>query len=229
LTLDRPKALLPLGGRPVIDYIVDQICLLPNVDAVYAVTNAKFYGHFTKWAAVSGFRLPIEILNDGTDSEQNRRGAIGDIIFTVDSMKIDDDLYIVAGDNYFTFDLREQYDFFRTGGCDTVCAGRIGDVKQLRQFAVATLDDSSRVLSLVEKPDDPPSDIGIYASYFYRRDTIPLIRRYLSEGNVPDAPGYFVEWLHKRKEVRAYVMNGECHDIGTIEKYDEINDLLNRK
>ena len=229
LTLNKPKALLPLGNRLVIDYIVAQINRLSAVDTLYVVTNQKFFTQFESWKKAAVSELPIEILNDGSDCEDNRLGAIGDIHFTIREKEIDDDVCIIAGDNYFTFDLREQYDCFKSTGCDTVCAGRIASREQLKQFAVAVLDADSRIVSLIEKPQEPPSDIAVYASYFYRRDTVPMFSQYLNEGHMPDAPGYFVQWLHKVKDVRAYIMNGESYDIGTIETYDTVNKMLKDK
>ena len=102
-------------------------------------------------------------------------------------------------------------------------AGRIDDVETLRRFAVATLDETGRVLTLVEKPKDPPSDVGVYALYLYKRETLPLIGEYLAGGGLPDSPGLFPEWLCKRgHELGAYLFEGECIDIGTPESYREV-------
>jgi len=223
LTENQPKALLPLKGKPVIDYILDQINRLPDVTTVYAVTNSRFYTHFCDWAKTAPTSIPIEVLDDGTTNNDNRRGAIGDIVFTITEKSIDEDIFIIAGDNYFTFDLREQYDFFKQKGCDTIAAKEINDIEQLKAFAVAELDPSGKVLGLEEKPAQPKSNTAIFASYFYRKDTLPLFHEYLSQGNPPDAPGYFPQWLHKIRDVYAYTMNGDCYDIGTIEMYEEMN------
>ncbi|MCL2287212.1 MAG: nucleotidyltransferase family protein [Firmicutes bacterium] len=222
LTENMPKALLPIKGKPVIDYIVEQINKLPQVDTIYAVTNSKFFPHFSKWATTSSTSIPIEVLDDGTTSNENKRGAIGDIFFAITEKNIDDELFVVAGDNYFTYDLTEQYEVFRKTGCDTVAGKELDDIEQLKAFAVAKLDENGKVLHLVEKPDKPESNIGIFASYFYRKDTIPLFRRYLEEGNNPDSPGYFPGWLYKIRDIYAYTMNGDCYDIGTIEMYEQI-------
>ena len=223
LTKDQPKALLPLKGKPVIDYIVEQINRIPAIDTIYAVTNSKFYTHFVEWAKTAPTTVPIEVLDDGTTDNSNRLGAVGDIYFTIQEKSIDDDIFVIAGDNYFTFDLKEQYDFFVDKGHDTLAAMEINDIEMLRAFAVAELDGSGKVLSLEEKPQTPKSNTAIFASYFYRRETLPLFKRYFDEGNPPDAPGYFPEWLHKISDVYAYIMNGECYDIGTIQMYEEMN------
>jgi len=223
LTENQPKALLPLRGKPVIDYILDGINRLPDVDTIYAVTNTKFYTHFVEWAKIAPTTIPIEVLDDGTTTNENRRGAVGDIFFTITEKSIDDDLFIIAGDNYFTYDLKEQYDFFIKTNSDTIVAKEINDREQLKAFAVAKLDESGKVLDLVEKPADPQSNTAIFASYFYKKDTVPLFKTYLDEGNDPDPPGAFPQWLHKKRDVYAYTMNGDCYDIGTIAMYEEMN------
>jgi len=222
LTENQPKALLPLKGKPVIDYIVEQINQLPEVDKIYAVTNHKFYTHFCNWAKTAPTNIPVEVINDGTTSNENRRGANGDIQFCIDEKNIDDELFIVAGDNYFTYDLKEQLNMFRTTGCDTIAGKELDDIEQLKAFAVAKLDANGKVLDLVEKPQVPESNIAIYATYFYKKETIPLFKQYLDEGNDPDKPGSFPQWLHKTRDVYAYIMNGDCYDIGTIKMYEEM-------
>ncbi len=219
LTKDRPKPLLPIKGKPLIDYILEEIESIPAIDETYVVTNHRFFTHFDEWAK----NKRVKVLDDGTTDEQTRLGAIGDIKFTIDHFNIDDDLLIIAGDNLFTYSLFRFYEFFRQKQADSVVAKIIYDREQLKSFAVATTDDTGKITSLIEKPQDPPSNIAIFAGYLYRRDTLPLIQKYLDEGNKPDAPGYFVEWLHKNRSVYAWYMDGECYDIGTLPAYEHAN------
>jgi glucose-1-phosphate thymidylyltransferase len=222
LTLNQPKALLPLKGKPVINYIIDQLNRIEAVDAVYVVSNHKFFTHFKEWAQTAPSRAPITVLDDGTTEDGTKRGAIGDMYFTIREMGIDEDVAVICGDNYFTYDLKEQYEFFREKNADTLTAGIIDDIEQLKAFAVAELDEDGKVLSLIEKPEQPATNIAIYGSYFYKRDTLPLIAQYIAEGNNPDQPGRLPQWLHTRKAVYAYIMNGACYDIGTIKAYEEM-------
>jgi len=226
LTKDRPKPLLPIGGRPIIDYILDSLHGIKAVDRIYAVSNSKFYGHFLEWAKErnrDGNLAEIKVVDDGTDSEENRRGAIGDILYAIEEDDIDDDLTVLCGDNYFTFSLKKYYDFFVGKGTDCVCVKSIPDVSLLKRFAVAKLSESLQVLDLVEKPEKPETDVAVYGTYMYRRETLPLFEKYLRDGNPPDAPGYFVQWLHKRQPVHAYYMEGDCYDIGTPQSYEEVD------
>ena len=227
LTLTQPKPLLPLGGRTILDYIIENLNTLP-LDEIIIVSNHKFYAHFKSWLRYAKSQIKVSILNDGSITESDRLGAIGDIDFTLRVKKIQEDIVIIAGDNFITYPLIEQYEFFKQKASDTICAHRISDRKELTRFAVAVLDDDNKVLSLVEKPEEPPSDVAIFATYFYKKETVALFSKYLSEGNTPDAPGYFVQWLHKKKDVYAYIVNGECYDIGTIEAYEAMKAKLNK-
>jgi len=226
LTKDNPKPLLPVAGRPMINYITNELETLGALDMIYVVTNHKFAGRFYDWAKTYDGKKQIKIIDDGTTDEDSRLGAIGDINFCIESEAIDEELLIIAGDNLFTFSLRDYYDFYLKKGADCVCAKRVSDYEYLKQLAVAVTDDAGRILELVEKPPAPPSNLGVYASYIYTKDTAGLFKTYLSEGNKPDAPGYFVQWLYKRRDVFVYVMDGECYDIGTHAMYDEVNQIF---
>jgi glucose-1-phosphate thymidylyltransferase len=229
LTVDRAKALLPVAGRPILDYIADEIDTLEEVDEIVVVSNHLFIEQFEGWAEDrirQGGRKQIVLLDDGSTDDSNKLGAIGDMQFCIDQLQIDEDVVIIAGDNLFTYRLADAYAFYRRTGSDTVLGKRIEDKDDLRRMAVATLGEDGLVVDMVEKPQEPASDIAIFATYFYNRATLPLIRVYLDEGNKPDAPGYFPSWLFKFHEVRAYVFDGECYDIGTPKAYEQVQALF---
>ena len=217
LTLNKPKALLKVQGKAIIDYILAQINTVPDIDRIFVVSNHKFANQFYDWAATAETGIPVKILDDGTVDEAGRLGAIGDIAYVLDHEHIDDDIVIIAGDNLFTFPLTEYRQFFADKNADCVCVQRISDKEACKQLGIALLDDTGRVIDMEEKPAAPKSDCAVFATYMYKRETIPLIKQYLDEGNKPDAPGFFVSWLYKRKPVYAYIMNGKCYDIGTHE------------
>jgi len=230
LTLNTPKALLPIGGKPILDYIVDKIYETGEIEKIAIISNDKFYGQFAGWlrAYVSGApggggaRGGLSVVNDGTASEQTRRGAIGDIAFAIDALSLDDDLMVIAGDNFFTFSLRDLIGFYRRAGADTIIIKKVADCEALKSLGVATVGADYTVTGFEEKPREPKSDLAVYAAYIYRRDTLPLFREYLDGGNTKDAPGNFPAWLYKRKRVAAYAFDGECYDIGTPEAYEAI-------
>ncbi len=227
LTLNKAKPLLPVHGRPIIDYLVDEMNTLDDLNQIIVVSNHKFAGQFAEWAAARNAAAKtgepeIVVFDDGTMSEDDRLGAIGDIQFCIDKAKIDEDLVVIAGDNLFTYKLRDAWQVFKDNGQDMIMASNLPPEEDPTRFAIAVLDDNGLIIDLVEKPEHPKTNIGVYAIYFYRRDTVPLFDQYLKEGNKPDAPGYFPAWLYLRKSVRCYLFEGLCFDIGTPQSYANI-------
>lgn len=221
LTKDKPKSLLPLGKKLIVDYIIDSIDTIKDVTSIVLVTNDLFAGQFQDWADSCSRegKAPITILNDGTNSDANKRGAIGDIKYVIDTLNIKEDVVILAGDNIFTYDINDMYDFYKEKNAPTLVAINVPEKHQRQKLAIAELDEDGKVLGLEEKPSEPKTEWGIYATYFYGKDILPLIDVYLDEGNTPDAPGNFPSWLYKRMPIYAYRANGSCVDIGTVENY----------
>lgn len=226
LTLTTPKPLLEVNNKAIIDYIIDEVNTIKDVDKIYVVSNSKFYTHFLDWAEKSDSAIPIEVLDDGTTNEDNRRGAIGDIFFTLEQKKIDDDVMVIAGDNLFTFKLADYYNYFKKLQKDCVVVKELDDIEALRAFAVAITDENGKITNLEEKPAEPKSNLAVFATYMYRRETVLMVKEYLEQGNKPDAPGYFVQWLYTRKDVYAYIMQGECYDIGTHKSLAEVREIF---
>lgn len=226
LTIDKPKALLPIAGKPIINYIVSQIETISSVNELIVVSNDKFYPHFTEWKNSQKSRLDITVLNDRTTDDNNKLGAIGDIGFAIDELGIDDEILVMAGDNIFTFNLSDFYESYRQCGTDMILVKDLDDIEDLRRMANVVTDDKGKVLDMEEKPANPKTSTAAFASYIYRRDTVPLIKKYLDEGNNPDAPGFFPSWLYKQKDVYAYKFDGECYDIGTPKSYKEVNEIF---
>ncbi len=226
LTKHRAKPLLPIHDRLMIDYVIDQAEALPDMEEIYVVSNSRFAGDFSDWARQrrqnQPHHVPLTVVDDGTKSADDRLGAIGDIHYCIENCQIDDDLLVMAGDNLFTWDLREAWQHFQTHGDDMILAQPLARPEDLARFAIADVDAEGYVRHLEEKPARPRSNLGIYAIYFYRRDTLPLFARYLAEGNNKDAPGYFPAWLYQHKPVRAFFFAGECYDIGTPEAYQDV-------
>lgn len=223
LTLNTPKALLSVRGKPIIDYIIEQINTVTAVDKIYVVSNHKFAENFTKWRETSQSWQKIKIIDDGTCSENDRLGAIGDIQYCVNKENIDDDCMIIAGDTLFTFSLNKYYSFFTDTKSDCVCYTETDNETILKQGAVAILADNGKVTNLIEKPAVIFSNKAVFAIYIYKRETMRLFKEYLNESNNHDAPGYFTQWLSGKKNVFAYMIDGDCYDIGTPEMYDKYN------
>jgi glucose-1-phosphate thymidylyltransferase len=228
LTETIAKPLLPVAERPMIDYICDKIAEVPEVDAVYVVTNHKFADSFSDWAAARGGKLAtadghaleLVVLDDGTLSNEDRLGAIGDIRFTIAERGLaGDDLLVIAGDNLFDFSLAEYVRFWRAkrdGSC--IALYQCPDMELVKQYSIVELAPDDRVTSFVEKPEHPTTNTVGIATYIYHREHVPLIEQYLADGNSPDQPGKFIAWLHTRVPVYGYRFSGNWLDIGNHEQ-----------
>ena len=215
LTEHTAKPLLPIAGRPMIDHICDKIAESSEVDQVHVVTNRRFAPGFTAWAAKrSG--LPVTVHDDGTVSNEDRLGAIGDIQFTIDRAGLaGEDLLIIAGDNLFDFSLVDYAAFWRSKGDGSAIAlYRCPDRELVKQYSIVELDENERVRSFIEKPANPTTSLVAIATYLYRREHVALIGKYLAEGNSRDQPGNLVAWLVPRVPVYGYRFAGEWLDIG---------------
>jgi len=226
LTLNKPKALLPIAGKPILNYITDQIETIAEIDQLIIVSNSKFYTNFEDWKSEYTGRLSVTVLDDNTTDDSNKLGAVGDIGYAIDTLSLDDDILVMAGDNIFTFALKDYYDAFKQQNMDMVLVKELEDEEDLKRMANVITDENGIVTDMVEKPPVPVSNLAAFASYIYKKDTVPLIGKYLSEGNNPDAPGFFPSWLHKIKPVYAYTFQGECYDIGTPKSYEEVNKIF---
>ena len=205
LTDTIPKQLLPVGGRPMVDWILDRI-EETSADEIHLVTNARFAADFERWAVGKDVRVH----NDGTTSNEDRLGAIGDIDF----VGLDDDLLAIAGDNLFDYSLADYESYWRAKGGSAVAVHDVGDRELARRYGIVDVDADDRITNFVEKPADPPTTLCATATYLYRREHAALVSTYLAEGNPHDQPGNFVAWLHKREPVYAYRFSGAWYDIG---------------
>ena len=218
LTDDFPKGLLRVGARPIVDWIVDNV-REAGIDDINLVTNARFAPFFDEWSEDKR----VTILDDGTDTNESRLGAIGDIRFAA----LDDDALIIAGDNLFDYRLAELIAFWRAkGSASAVAVHDVGARELARKYGIVDVDEDDRIVSFVEKPDDPPSTLAATATYVYSRAHLALVDAYLEEGNAPDQPGNYVAWLHRREPVYAYRFAGGWYDIGDHEQLLEADNRL---
>jgi len=217
LTLNQPKALLPVGGRPMLDRVLGSLASV-EPDGIYVVTNSKFAPHFREWAAE---RPEVTVIDDGTTSDEDKLGAIGDIAFVLEQAQIDDDLVVVAGDNLFSEDLGEFGAFCRESSAPVVALYDVGDLTQMSKYNAIETDEQGQITYFEEKPQNPMSTLTAIALYFYPRQVLPLIRQYVDEGNNADQPGRLVQWLYPRVNVFTWRVPGEWYDIGSEETLRE--------
>ena len=225
LTDSIPKMLLPLAERPMLDYLLDRLREVDELDEIQLVTNARFAQAFEDWAPED-----VTVLDDGTTSNEDRLGAIGDIAFAIERGGLaGEDLLIVAGDNLIGYSLADFVSFWRGKDGSAIAVRELGDPELLKQYGVVELDEHDRVVGLEEKPAEPKSDLAATASYLYLGEHLALLPRYLEEGNPPDAPGNFMVWLHTREPVYGYREVGEWYDIGDLGQLLEADNLLRER
>jgi glucose-1-phosphate thymidylyltransferase len=217
------KELLPVGGRPIIDRIVDAVTAVELVDEIHVVTNARKADAFARWAE----GRDVIVHDDGTSSNDDRLGAIGDMLFVVEQAGLDDDLLVIAGDNLFEFSLAEFAAFWRSKGTASAVAVRdVGSLELAAHYGIVALDDDARVVDFEEKPADPPSTLAATATYLFHREHARLIATYLEGEHGADQPGRFVGWLQRHEPVYGWVFDATWYDIGNHEQLLEADNRL---
>ncbi len=228
LTLNQPKPLLPVAGKPMIDHVIDKFDRSPEIDEIYVVTNHKFSSHFNAWAKIASQKhgdRSIRIFDDQTTSDTDKLGAIGDIHFVIKNAKLNDDLIIVAGDNLFSGHLEDYVQQARQKGI-LIGVYDVKNLEEIKKYNNITLDSEGRITFFEEKPKEPKSTVTAIALYHYPKNALSLIEQYVAEGNNPDQPGRLVQWLYPRQPVFTHMIYGQWLDIGSKETYEEANKMF---
>lgn len=232
LTLNKAKPLLEVGGKLIIERLFDNLASVPGLKTVYVVTNDKFAKDFQDWANAYQDRHPevrIKIINDGSTSDDDKLGAIGDInlVLTRENLT-SDDLLVIAGDNLFEQPLT---DFVKTAKNSpaTVAVHDVGDLEAMKKYGVVSIDQNKVITQFEEKPEKPKSTLASVALYYYSREILPLFTTYLAAGNNPDQPGRFLQWLYPRKSVKTFQIKGRWLDIGSKETLENADKVFAKK
>ena len=223
LTKDKPKPLLNVAGTPIIKHIIKKLEQIDKINKIYIVTNDKFEQHFKKWLSNFSAKKPIEIMNDGTKSNEDRLGALGDVNFAINAKNIDEELIVVAGDNLFELSLADVANFFRKRSSNVIVLHDVKDFELAKHYGIVEVNESNVVSNFEEKPLSPKSTLASTGIYFFPKKTISLIKKYIEQGNNPDKTGSFIEWLHKRDRVYAYITDKKWYDLGNIEQLEKAN------
>ena len=223
ITLGRPKPLLRIGDHTILDYLVDGIEASGGFDEIVLISNHKFVGHFERWRMRRETGTPICILDDGTTENANRRGAIGDMHFAIETHGIEDDIYVMAADNMAKFDLMALVPFFLEKRESAVYACWEEDLERIKRSGSVRFDEQTGMITdFVEKPEEPLGHWRVPAFYVYPKDVLPLVAGYLDKGGNADAPGHFLAWLYEQRPVYVLSRMQGTYDIGTIESYEKV-------
>ena len=229
LTLNKAKPLLEVAGKPMIDWVLDNLAPIPDLETVYVVTNHKFAQDFETWAETYRQKKPkftIKIIDDGSTDDSDKLGAIGDICLVITREDLaKNDLIVVAGDNLFSEPLA---DFARVAKMSeaTLATYDVGDLEAIKKYSSITIDTEGVITRFEEKPPEPKNTLAGIALYYFSRDVIPLFKTYIAAGNNPDQPGRFIQWLYQLKPVKAYQIKGTWFDIGSKETLEEANEIF---
>ena len=226
LTENFPKPLLQVGSRSILDRMLIDIDRIDGIDEHIVVTNHKFAHHFDAWKEQSNYRRPIRIIDDGTEDNTTRLGAVRDLLLALDTCQVDDDILVVAADNVLTFSLQGFVDYFRQCGTSVIMCHHEPSLKKLQRTGVIALDGANRVLEMQEKPEHPVSHWAVPPFYLYSRSDLPLIRSCLEHGCGFDAPGNLAHYLVGETTLHAWEMPGGRFDIGSLDSYEEAQKLF---
>jgi len=228
LTKNTPKQLLSVGGRPMIEYIMEKLETQKEIDKIIISTNEKFGENFKQWLSEYKSTKDISLVIEPTLSEKDKLGSVGALGYLIREKNIDEELMIIGGDNLFEFDLRDLINYYREKKGNVVALYDLKSIQKSRSYGVAKINEEMRIIDFVEKPENPPSTLVSTACYMLSKEGARSILTYLDKGENPDAIGFFIKWLIKRESVFGFVFSGRWFDIGSLESLKEA-DLIYTK
>ncbi len=223
LTKNFPKPLLKIGERSILDRMLDDIDTIADIDEHIVITNHKFAPHFEAWRkeVASKYKKPITIVDDGTETNKTRLGAVCDLLFALDKLSVNDDLLVVAADNILFFSFQEFVDFAKQKGTSCIMCHEQPSVEKLQRTGVVELDANGKVLGMEEKPAVPKSHWAVPPFYIYLKKDLDLVRNSVAQGCGKDAPGNLAHYMVDHTEIHAWPMSAGRFDIGSLDTYKE--------
>ena len=221
LTKNFPKPLLQIGSSTILGRMLDDIDTIPEIDEHIIITNHKFAPVFDAWVEDLHYHRPITVVDDGTETNETRLGAVCDLLFAMEKLDIDDDLLVVAADNILEFSFREFVDFAYAKGTSCIMCHEQPSIEKLQRTGVVVLDDNNKVLEMAEKPMVPKTHWAVPPFYIYLRKDLGLVRRSVENGCGKDAPGNLAHYMVEHTPMHAWPMSGGRFDIGSLDTYYE--------
>lgn len=221
LTKNFPKPLLKIGDNTILGRLLDDIDTIPDIDEHIIITNHRFAPIFEDWAKEQQYTKPITILDDGTSSNETRLGAVGDLLFVMEKLGLNDDLLVVAADNLLFFHFKDFVAFANEKQTSCIMYHEQPSIEKLQRTGVVVLDENNRVLEMAEKPQQPKTHYAVPPFYLYMKKDFDLIRHCLENGCGNDAPGNLAHYLVEHTTMHAWPMNGGRFDIGSLDTYYE--------
>ena len=222
LTENFPKPLLSVGEKTILDWLLDDIHASCPADEYIVISNHKYAYCFEEWA--KGKEIPVSVLDDGTDSNETRLGAVRDIQFAIEQKGLDDDLLVIAGDNVLDFSLGAFIAYAKEKGTSCIMRYFEPNAERLKKCGVVLTDENDRILCMEEKPAEPKSNWCCPPFYYYLRKDVPFVSEGINQGCGTDAPGSFVAWLSEKTPMHAMEMPGSRYDIGNLESYRKVQE-----
>lgn len=220
LTENFPKPLLAVGEKTILDWLVDDIDTAGEVDEYIVISNHKYAHHFEAWAKTKAQK--ITVVDDGTDTNETRLGAVMDIQFAIDRLGLDDDMLVIAGDNVLDFSLTKFIAYAKNKNTSCIMRYYEPEDKKLLKCGVVDIDAKDKILSMVEKPAAPATHWCCPPFYYYTKKDAKLVRKGIDCGCGTDAPGSYAAWLCTQVTVHAMEMPGSRYDIGNLESYEKV-------
>lgn len=222
LTENFPKPLLEVKGKPILDWLLDDIDTSGAISRYVVISNHRYFRYFAAWADGKRLAAPVMVLDDGSISNENRLGAVKDIQFAIDSLALKEDLLIIAGDNLLDFSLVSFICYAQVKNASCVFRYDEPDPDRIRRAAAMEIDKDDLILRMQEKPEHPFSRWCCPPFYVYNRHDLPLIANAIQSGCGTDAPGSLAAWMSARTQVYAMLMPGKRYDIGNLENYEKV-------
>jgi len=221
LTKNFPKPLLKIGESTILGRMLDDIDCIPDIDEHIVVTNHKFAHIFEDWAKEQHYKKPITIIDDGTETNDTRLGAVCDLLLAMEKCSINDDILVVAADNILFFSFQEFVDFAKEKQTSCIMCHEQPSIEKLQRTGVIVVDDQMRVLNMEEKPQEPKSHWAVPPFYIYKKADLELIRHSVENGCGKDAPGNLAHYMVDRTVMHAWPMSAGRFDIGSLDTYYE--------